>query len=315
MKNGGNMDKFGKKGDKNGQWSFNEIKQMSQQEQMEMLDEMFEKNKQVVFGRKDQRHLSSAAPQQEGRRLRSAFDVFDFVNNAITSGVKNAQHTQKDFLKSLGDANKFLGPVAKDAVKVSKLGIEKAESELNNLVDEIVEALDNKKEVKSTPEPEQTTPVVETIPEPEQSTPVVEMAVPQFDVNACGKDEALNVLGSNKCTEHSECDGARTCSAYGWCSGVSGCDAVVEVEVVEEPVEVIEVIEEPVIVESIFSIQEREAMQSLADMGRLFDDEDEAKMIKLTEDLTAWINKYAPTFEDPESLLFEVTASLVTEEM
>lgn len=56
-------------------------------------------------------------------------------------------------------------------------------------------------------------------------------------------------------------------------------------------------------------------MQSLADMGRLFDDEDEAKMIKLTEDLTAWINKYAPTFEDPEGLLFEVTASLVTEEM
>lgn len=29
MKNGGKMDKFGKKEDKNGQWSFNEIKQMS----------------------------------------------------------------------------------------------------------------------------------------------------------------------------------------------------------------------------------------------------------------------------------------------
>lgn len=50
-------------------------------------------------------------------------------------------------------------------------------------------------------------------------------------------------------------------------------------------------------------------------MGRIFDDEDEARMIKLTEDLTAWINKYAPTFEDPEALLFQVTASLVTEEM
>lgn len=50
-------------------------------------------------------------------------------------------------------------------------------------------------------------------------------------------------------------------------------------------------------------------------MGRVFDDEDEAKMIKLTESLTAWINKYASKFDDPEHLLFEVTSSLLTEEM
>ena len=50
-------------------------------------------------------------------------------------------------------------------------------------------------------------------------------------------------------------------------------------------------------------------------MGRVFDDEDEERLIKLTEDLTAWINKYASTFDDPEALLFEVTTSLVTEEM
>ena len=50
-------------------------------------------------------------------------------------------------------------------------------------------------------------------------------------------------------------------------------------------------------------------------MGRLFNDEDEAKMIKLTEDLTAWMNKYAPTFEDPESMLFEITTPLITAEM
>jgi len=52
----------------------------------------------------------------------------------------------------------------------------------------------------------------------------------------------------------------------------------------------------------------------LADMGRLFNDEDEAKMEKLTEDLTAWINKYASTFDDPESVLFEVASSLVIED-
>ena len=56
-------------------------------------------------------------------------------------------------------------------------------------------------------------------------------------------------------------------------------------------------------------------MQTLVDMGRLFNDEDEAKMIKLTEDLTAWINKYAPSMDDPESLLLEVASSLVTDEM
>ena len=50
-------------------------------------------------------------------------------------------------------------------------------------------------------------------------------------------------------------------------------------------------------------------------MGRLFNDEDEARMIKLSEDLTAWINKYAPTFEDPEEVLFEVTAPLISDEL
>ena len=56
-------------------------------------------------------------------------------------------------------------------------------------------------------------------------------------------------------------------------------------------------------------------MQTLVDMGRIFNDEDEARMVKLTEDLTAWINKYAPTMDDPESLLLDVASSLITEEM
>ena len=62
---------------------------MSKQEQNQIMQEMFEKEMSVVFGRRDSRHLSSAAaPEKESRRLRSAFDVFDFVNNAISSGVK-----------------------------------------------------------------------------------------------------------------------------------------------------------------------------------------------------------------------------------
>ena len=56
-------------------------------------------------------------------------------------------------------------------------------------------------------------------------------------------------------------------------------------------------------------------MKTLAEMGILYDDEDEAKMIKLTEDLTEWINKYASTFEDPEHLLFEITSSLISDDI
>lgn len=47
-----------------------------------------------------------------------------------------------------------------------------------------------------------------------------------------------------------------------------------ETEEVAAPVEV-----EPVVdVEDVFSIEEKEAMKTLAEMGRLFDDEDEARM-------------------------------------
>ena len=42
-----------------------------------------------------------------------------------------------------------------------------------------------------------------------------------------------------------------------------------------DPVPVEELIEE----EDFFAIEEREAMSALADMGRLFDDEDEERMI------------------------------------
>ena len=85
-----------------------------------------------------------------------------------------------------------------------------------------------------------------------------------------------------------------------------------------EPV-VEEVVEEPVTFAAaeidFFTIEEVEVMQTLADMGRVFNDEDEAKLVKLTEDLTNWMNKWAPTFEDPESILFEITTPLVTDDM
>ena len=78
---------------------------------------------------------------KEARRLRSAFDVFDFVNNAISSGVKEAKHTQKDVLgKALIDASKVIGPVAKDVNKVireNQSEIKKAEKEIENIIKQI----------------------------------------------------------------------------------------------------------------------------------------------------------------------------------
>ena len=86
-------------------------------------------------------------------------------------------------------------------------------------------------------------------------------------------------------------------------------------EVIAEPIPAVveEVISEPII--DYISLEEAEVMKYLASMGRLFNDEDEAKLIKLTEDLTAWMNKYAATFDDPEFLLQQVAmpASELTE--
>jgi len=56
-------------------------------------------------------------------------------------------------------------------------------------------------------------------------------------------------------------------------------------------------------------------MQTLAEMGRLFNDEDEMRMVQLTQQLTAWINKYAPTFDDPEKMLFDVTSPLFSDDL
>lgn len=38
-------------------------------------------------------------------------------------------------------------------------------------------------------------------------------------------------------------------------------------------------------------------------------------MVKLSEDLSTWMNKYAATFDDAESILFEVTSSLLEEDI
>lgn len=56
------------------------------------IDSKFE----VVWSKKDSRHLGATS---EGRRLRSSFDVFDFVNNAIDAGVNEAKKNNDAALK------------------------------------------------------------------------------------------------------------------------------------------------------------------------------------------------------------------------
>ena len=62
-----------------------------------------------MITKKDRRHLGDSLSNVEGRRLRSAFDVFDFVNNAVSSGVKKAKNDTGNVLKSL---KKQLEPAA-----------------------------------------------------------------------------------------------------------------------------------------------------------------------------------------------------------
>merc|ERR1712038_2222228 len=48
--------------------------------------------------------------------------------------------------------------------------------------------------------------------------------------DACQIDEAINMFGANRCVDHSECSGARTCSPNGRCQGTSGCPEACEVD-------------------------------------------------------------------------------------
>ena len=117
---------------------------------------------------------------QSGRRLRSSFDVFDIVNNAISSGVKEAKKTTN---KALNDVKKL--------VNQSEQDIDKAVDEVVNLFDhkaavhDAQAALDeaisfSSKAVNLTPEPvveeaapEETHIVQMAAPEPEEETKTV----------------------------------------------------------------------------------------------------------------------------------------------
>lgn len=203
------------------------------------------------------------------------------MNNAVSSGVKKAKNTTKKALDSLNkDAKKAFGPIKDELKDLVKNG----EKKLDNLIDnnKVQSAIDEaKKELDK---------VVDEINQ---------------DFNDAKEEVELAQTETTETTE----------------------TPVEVVEIIEEPVEVVLIAEQFAAIEEkpilkqapveeeidYFSIEEKEVMKTLAEQGRLFDDVDEAKMVKLTEDLTAWINKYAPTFGDQEAILFEVAESLMIE--
>ena len=75
-------------------------------------------HQQIVIRKKDRRHLGDSLSNVEGRRLRSAFDVFDFVNNAVSSGVNKAK---KDPAKKIENIDKAIGVYAKLSEKYPTL--------------------------------------------------------------------------------------------------------------------------------------------------------------------------------------------------
>ena len=99
-------------------------------------------HQQVVIRKKDRRHLRDSVSNAEGRRLRSAFDVFDFVHNAVSSGVNKAKKDRKNVIKSLSKqlkpaAEHVASAVSKDVKKLDKV----IKKELAKPVDKIAKEL------------------------------------------------------------------------------------------------------------------------------------------------------------------------------
>lgn len=113
MEQGNEMNKFkGHEGKE--QWKFHEIKKMDELKKLEMMNDILDKQKEIIYTREDSRHLNI----KEGRRLRSAFDVFDFIDNAVSSGVAEARHNTN---KALTTAARFDLDEAKKVANAKKL--------------------------------------------------------------------------------------------------------------------------------------------------------------------------------------------------
>jgi|Transcript_26534 hypothetical protein len=295
------------------QWKFQDYKQMSPAELKEAKLQWITEKQEQFFG--NGRNLQASAERQ-GRRLSSAFDVFDFVSNAISSGVKQAKHTTGDALKKidehtskvLRDAKKIgkdIENYAKMSVEEVKLALEKHDDAADHVLEHLAEVAEAKNAEAAAAPAEAAVEEVDKTPEhPELQASVIPEAVieaaeaqPNTDpIIAEPVDPVVETIVETPKEEAPVEEVAIEITP------------VEEAPVEEAPVEVVPELDA-------FTIEEMATMQTLAEMGRLFDDVDEARMVKLTEDLTAWINKYAPTFEDPEELLFEVTTPLITPEM
>ena len=101
-------------------------------------------HQQIIITKKDRRHLGDAVSNVEGRRLRSAFDVFDFVHNAVSSGVNKAKKDTKNVVKSLSKQLKpAVDEISKDVKKLEDRSKEVIEKEINKEAKMLIKPVDN----------------------------------------------------------------------------------------------------------------------------------------------------------------------------
>ena len=101
-------------------------------------------HQQIIITKKDRRHLGDSVSNVEGRRLRSAFDVFDFVQNAVSSGVNKAKKDTKNVVKSLSKQLKpAVDEISKDVKKLEDRSKEVIEKEINKEAKMLIKPVDN----------------------------------------------------------------------------------------------------------------------------------------------------------------------------
>ena len=100
-------------------------------------------HQQIIITKKDRRHLGDSLSNVEGRRLRSAFDVFDFVHNAVSSGVNKAKKDTKNVVKSLSKQLKpAVDEISKDVKKLEDISKKVIKEEIDKGAKLLVKPVD-----------------------------------------------------------------------------------------------------------------------------------------------------------------------------
>ena len=100
------------------------------------------------------RHLQSS--DRQPRRLRSAFDVFDFVSNAVDSGVRKAKQSTEKALKEVAKLDQKASQAVANIDEQSKKVIDTAKEIGDHIVGiagDVKNVFDKKDKKEASPEP------------------------------------------------------------------------------------------------------------------------------------------------------------------